>query len=70
MSSPRKVQILGFGQAHGSFLDISEAAPPWRRMTSVSFAGIFGAVCWLTLRGREPSFVPVKDSISQGKKCQ
>jgi H+/Cl- antiporter ClcA len=64
----RNVQIIGFGQAQGSFLDISEAAPAWRRMTSVTFAGIFGAVCWLTLRGREPSFVPVKDSIVKGQK--
>mmetsp|Transcript_20655 Transcript_20655/g.54799 ORF Transcript_20655/g.54799 Transcript_20655/m.54799 type:complete len:828 (+) Transcript_20655:72-2555(+) len=63
----RKVQILGFGQAHGSFLEISEAAPPWRRMTSVTFAGIFGAICWLTLRGRDPAFVPVKDSIKGQK---
>mmetsp|Transcript_19978 Transcript_19978/g.55232 ORF Transcript_19978/g.55232 Transcript_19978/m.55232 type:complete len:757 (-) Transcript_19978:256-2526(-) len=62
------VQIIGFGRCHGSaFLDIATSAPGWRRMLSVSAGGLFGAVGWYWLRGREPLFVPIADSMKGAK---
>eukprot|EP00927_Polykrikos_kofoidii_P046671 TRINITY_DN40831_c0_g1_i1.p1 TRINITY_DN40831_c0_g1~~TRINITY_DN40831_c0_g1_i1.p1 ORF type:complete len:844 (+),score=134.99 TRINITY_DN40831_c0_g1_i1:127-2658(+) len=62
------VQILGFGSDTGGFLHIAESAPGWRRLTSVCIGGVFGAVSWYWLRGREPRFVSVHDSMEHGTK--
>jgi len=59
----RQIQVWGFGDAEGGFLEIAILASPWRRICAVVSGGIFGALSWYWLRGCDPATVSVEASL-------
>ena len=64
------VQQLGFSSAcdglHG-FLGNSSCTPKWHRLATVTCGGIFGAIAWYWLRGRDTTIVGVKEALKGAK---
>jgi H+/Cl- antiporter ClcA len=63
----RQVQVLGFGDGKGGFLEIEMRCTPSHRMMVVVIGGFVGALSWYWLRGRETIIVTVEESLKGAK---